>query len=556
MMVFWLIVFLLALGAVAFVAWPIASGAADDRGAAGPPDRDGGLEAALTAIERDRHYGLIDERSAEEAANEARSQTNTRVAETGAPSGFVARRVRFAAFLGLGAAPLIAVLLYVNLGAPEALNPKTRTADIAAHASATAASQRIEALEAQLQMTPDDFAGWMALGEAYISAGRADGAVRAFAQAAKLNETDAGAVGAYGEALVQEAGGAITGEARAAFEKALALSPGDARARYYLAEARYQVGAIDEAVRAWAGLLNDAPVGAPWFSAVAARMADAAAEAGIEPDKLGLSEAAAARLASAQQAMAGAASAPEDLDAIVGRIHDGSASFEDWVGAASIYMERGETERAKDMLDQAEKRYENAPFVLAEIKKARAQLEAGKPIATEAGPAAGGVRGPTEDQAAAIAALPEGEQRAMIEGMVAGLAERLAGAPDDPEGWRMLGRSYRVLGRPEDSAKAWRELLARESGGAEDWRGLAFALIEQRPDGDTTISAELESVLKKLRDFDADDPLALYNLGYAAHNRGDNKEALTLWTRLRQQLPPDTPLAPTLDRLIAEAQAS
>ena len=47
-------------------------------------------------------------------------------------------------------------------------------------------------------------------------------------------------------------------------------------------------------------------------------------------------------------------------------------------------------------------------------------------------------------------AAPAGGQIEMIRGMVAGLAERLAAQPDDPQGWVRLVRSYAVLG---DTAK-------------------------------------------------------------------------------------------------------
>lgn len=565
MALFWLIVFVVSLGAVAIVAWPIAAGGGGESGAA---DSTGADEAAqmASAIERDRDYGLIDEDAAKEAEREARSKAdmNDEQQTSQSTSGAgVSRRARFAAFLALGAAPLAAVLLYLNLGSPQALNAKTQVANTAAPAQAAATNQQITGLEAQLRKTPDDFEGWMTLGEDYITANRPDDAVRAFSEATKLKPEDAGAVGSYGEALVQQAGGTVTGEAEAAFKKAAKLAPEDPRARYYLAEARYQVGAVKEAVSDWVALLNEAPVGAPWFAAVAARMADAAAEAGVKQEDLGLSKAAAARIASAKNA-APSSSAGDDLNAMVGRIHDGSASYEDWMNAAAIYSERGDTERAKTLLEQAKKRYEGAPFVLAQIEKAETQLAAGKPIATSAAPAvgpangggSGGVKGPTDAQVAAISAMPEGQQRQMIEGMVKGLAEKLKREPDNPEGWRMLGRSYRVLGQPKDSEKAWRELLSRESGNPEDWRGLAFALMDQRPKGDNTVSPELESVLKKLREFNPDDPLALYNLGYAAKNRGDTKQALELWTRLKDKLPPDTPLMPTLEKLIADAKAS
>jgi cytochrome c-type biogenesis protein CcmH len=42
----------------------------------------------------------------------------------------------------------------------------------------------------------------------------------------------------------------------------------------------------------------------------------------------------------------------------------------------------------------------------------------------------------------------------MIEQMVAGLDERLRQAPDDPEGWKRLVRSYMVLGRTEQARDA------------------------------------------------------------------------------------------------------
>ena len=45
-------------------------------------------------------------------------------------------------------------------------------------------------------------------------------------------------------------------------------------------------------------------------------------------------------------------------------------------------------------------------------------------------------------------------QQAMIEGMVARLAGRLAADGKDPAGWAQLMRSYMVLGRKDDAAKA------------------------------------------------------------------------------------------------------
>ncbi len=46
-------------------------------------------------------------------------------------------------------------------------------------------------------------------------------------------------------------------------------------------------------------------------------------------------------------------------------------------------------------------------------------------------------------------------QLTQIKTMVAGLAERLKATPDDLAGWLQLGRSYAVLGQPDDAAAAF-----------------------------------------------------------------------------------------------------
>lgn len=547
MAIFWLIVFATAISAALFIARPLLS---KEAALASPGESAAArLEATLAAIGRDLECGLMDAAAAAAAEKEARRAFT---AEAPAEAARVSRVGRIAAFSALGAAPLAAVLLYLNLGTPQAL---TVPRAAAAAPAANLVNGEIATLEARVANSPEDFAGWMALGDAYATANRAADAARAFGRAAEINDDDANAHSAFGEALVLKSGGAITKEARDAFGRALELAPGDPRARYYLAEARYQVGAIAAAVKAWGALLNEAPADAPWFGAVAARMSDAAEEAGVALADVGLSESALRRLAAAEAAPLAAAAPAGGFDGAIGRIHDGSASFDDWMLAASTYVDRGEKDRAREILDRAETRYERAPFVLAQIRKAKEQLAAGQKIALAATPSpSAGAAGPDAAQVDAIMALPEDEQRQMIETMVAGLAERLKSSPDNPDDWRMLGRSYRVLGRPADSVAAWREFLKRGDAGAEDWRQYAFAMMDLRPPGDDSVTPELEDALARLRSFNPDDPLALYNLGHAARNRGDKAKALALWTRLQATLPPDTPLAPTLSRLIAETK--
>ena len=68
--------------------------------------------------------------------------------------------------------------------------------------------------------------------------------------------------------------------------------------------------------------------------------------------------------------------------------------------------------------------------------------------------------GPTGEDVAAAAQLSGDDRRAMIEGMVGQLAERLKTAPNDVEGWKRLLRSYSVLGEPERAQGALTEARA------------------------------------------------------------------------------------------------
>ena len=87
--------------------------------------------------------------------------------------------------------------------------------------------------------------------------------------------------------------------------------------------------------------------------------------------------------------------------------------------------------------------------------------------------------GPSAADVDAAANMPQADRIAMINGMVAQLAERLRGAPDDPEGWARLVRSYMVLGRDQDAKAALadaREKLAADKRAPVDKVAEEFGL--------------------------------------------------------------------------------
>ncbi len=76
-----------------------------------------------------------------------------------------------------------------------------------------------------------------------------------------------------------------------------------------------------------------------------------------------------------------------------------------------------------------------------------AEMAASLGVPPPPNPAATSAPGPSQSDIAAAVDMPETERNAMIEGMVAGLAERLAEDPEDLQGWLRLIRAYTVMGR-------------------------------------------------------------------------------------------------------------
>ncbi|WP_321325608.1 tetratricopeptide repeat protein [uncultured Parasphingorhabdus sp.] len=81
------------------------------------------------------------------------------------------------------------------------------------------------------------------------------------------------------------------------------------------------------------------------------------------------------------------------------------------------------------------------------------------------------IPGPSRQQMQEAAALPPGQQEAMIANMVDGLDERLQSNPDDANGWIMLIRSRMQLGQTVQAKQALdRALKAFKNDGAESKR--------------------------------------------------------------------------------------
>lgn len=135
-----------------------------------------------------------------------------------------------------------------------------------------------------------------------------------------------------------------------------------------------------------------------------------------------------------------------------------------------------------------------------------------------------------------VVAVPMDESPAAVEAMVASLAERLQTEPDDVDGWKMLGRSYAVMGRFDDAVNAYERAAALEnSGNGETLAELAEALFLANNEALDGRAGELfESALA----LAPGNPKALFYSGMAAARRGDNLLAADRWEALLATSPP------------------
>ena len=139
-----------------------------------------------------------------------------------------------------------------------------------------------------------------------------------------------------------------------------------------------------------------------------------------------------------------------------------------------------------------------------------------------------------------------------VEQMVAGLAARLEKAPDDPEGWRVLGRSYTVMGRYPEAARAYERATALVPGDAELLADYADALAMAQ---DRTMAGKPLELVNRALEIDPNQWKALALAGTAAFERKNYKQAIAYWERLRKALPAGSGMEDSVEASIAEARA-
>lgn len=164
-------------------------------------------------------------------------------------------------------------------------------------------------------------------------------------------------------------------------------------------------------------------------------------------------------------------------------------------------------------------------------------------------------RGPSAEEIAAARDMSPADRGALVRSMVQGLADRLAEAPDDFDGWVRLGRSYLVLGEPIASRDAYARAAALRPDDIVALTGFAGAARAAEGGVGALPSAAAEAYAKVLT-LDGANTEALWYLGEDEAKRGRTAAALAKWRRLRAELPAGSPQRAEIEQRIEALQTA
>jgi cytochrome c-type biogenesis protein CcmH len=342
-MTLWFVFALMTAAAIFAVLWPLGRrGRSPNEGSETSVYKD-----QLAEIDRDLAAGLIGSSEAEAARVEiSRRLLAAADSERLPPAASSLHLRRSTAILALVGVPIIALAVYLPLG-----SPLLRDFPLAQRARAPDPAQPLDNLvaqvEAHLEKNPTDGRGWNVLAPVLSRLGRYDEAARAYRNSITYNGDRADRRADLGEAVTGAAGGVVTAEARAEFERAVAMNADEPKANYFLGLAAEQDGRTAEAAAIWRSVLAKAPPDAPWRPLVEAALGRVGGSGA--PALSGDAMAAAKDMNEADRATM----IRGMVDRLASRLKQNGDDVEGWLRLVRAYMVMGDRDKAKTALTDA-----------------------------------------------------------------------------------------------------------------------------------------------------------------------------------------------------------
>lgn len=229
----------------------------------------------LAELERDRETGLVAPGQYEHAAAELKRRMLQDVAlepgERAAPAPRVPRWV-LPVVIGV-AMPLAAVLLYLQLGAPQAL--KAEASQATTQFTREDVEAMVERLAARMKENPDDVRGWAMLGRSYQALGRYTESAGAYERALALTPDDPDLLTSLAVTLHMANGAAVAGRVGELASRALAIDPDHPAALAFAGGAAYERGEYAAAIAHWQRLQQLLPQDSELAGAIRDKLSEA-----------------------------------------------------------------------------------------------------------------------------------------------------------------------------------------------------------------------------------------------------------------------------------------
>lgn len=149
-------------------------------------------------------------------------------------------------------------LFYNQFGTPEILPLLTQRA-----AKLNELKDKITTSAEEVKKNPENLKAWAELGYDFMETGQFSAASNAFKKTVLLSQGNPEFIMAYVRALIMEADGEVTQEAKRSLDIMLMLQPENAEARYYMAVWKLKSGDTENAMAEMKALYKSLPADSP-----------------------------------------------------------------------------------------------------------------------------------------------------------------------------------------------------------------------------------------------------------------------------------------------------
>jgi cytochrome c-type biogenesis protein CcmH len=263
--VFWLLVALLTLIALIFIVPPLLSRPR----MAGVRNDELNVQVIrdqLTELRADLETGRLDQAAYDAARHDLQRElledVNDDAAGTTSASSDSARRGRWLIAPLVVLVPLLAVLIYQQIGAQaviQRLAAGTAEAPVAPAGGQPSMDSLVAKLAERMQQEPDNLEGWALLGRSYASMDRFKEAVEAYQHALKLDGKDPELLSSYADVLVMAHNGEFTDQVGDLLNQALAVEPNHLKSLWLRGHWRFRHSDYSGAIEDWQAVMQALP---------------------------------------------------------------------------------------------------------------------------------------------------------------------------------------------------------------------------------------------------------------------------------------------------------